>query len=103
MKKSPLSRFGLVTTLVCLSAFASASEAKCYEPVENKASCSILNPSLCERKVEKVKLKNGMLVYLISDPGTKQSAAGICVEAGSWHDPKEYPGMAHFLEHMLFM
>ena len=41
--------------------------------------------------------------YLISDPGVHESAAALAVEAGSWQDPKEYPGMAHFLEHMLFM
>ena len=55
------------------------------------------------RKIEKLVLDNGLQVYLISDPGAEQSAAGVAVEAGSWEDPKEYPGMAHFLEHMLFM
>jgi len=40
---------------------------------------------------------------LISDPGADQSAAALSVEVGSWQDPKEYPGMAHFCEHMLFM
>ncbi len=33
----------------------------------------------------------------------RASHMALCVEVGSWHDPKEYPGMAHFLEHMLFM
>ena len=33
----------------------------------------------------------------------KQSAAGLTVLSGMWEDPVEYPGMAHFLEHMLFM
>lgn len=32
-----------------------------------------------------------------------QAAAGLCVGVGSFSDPKEVPGMAHFLEHMVFM
>lgn len=56
-----------------------------------------------EREVEKVMLKNGLQVYLISDPFVQQSAAAVVVEAGFWEDPEEYPGMAHFVEHLLFM
>jgi insulysin len=52
--------------------------------------------------VGKIVLKNGLQIFLISDPGIDQSAAGLAVRAGSWQDPAEYPGMAHFLEHMLF-
>ena len=74
-----------------------------YTPVEEKGDLSILNPSLADRTTEKLILNNGVQVYLISDPGVDQSAAGVAVEAGSWNDPQEYPGMAHFLEHMLFM
>lgn len=33
----------------------------------------------------------------------KMSAAGLCIGVGSFSDPKEVPGMAHFLEHMVFM
>ena len=35
--------------------------------------------------------------------GLKQSAAGLCISAGSFSDPPELPGLAHFLEHMVFM
>lgn len=33
----------------------------------------------------------------------KQSAAALCVGAGSFSDPSDLPGLAHFLEHMVFM
>jgi len=35
--------------------------------------------------------------------GLKQSAAALCINIGSFSDPDEVPGMAHFLEHMVFM
>uniref|UniRef100_A0A8C8F062 Nardilysin n=1 Tax=Oncorhynchus tshawytscha TaxID=74940 RepID=A0A8C8F062_ONCTS len=33
----------------------------------------------------------------------KQSAAALCVGIGSFSDPNDLPGLAHFLEHMVFM
>jgi len=30
------------------------------------------------------------------------SEAALNVKAGSWDEPNEFPGLAHFLEHMLF-
>lgn len=32
-----------------------------------------------------------------------QAAAGLCIGVGSFSDPKNVQGMAHFLEHMVFM
>ena len=32
-------------------------------------------------------------------PGSKQSAAALCVGVGSFSDPKDVQGLAHFLEH----
>jgi insulysin len=74
-----------------------------YERIEDKNTLKILTPALAERKTAKIRLSNGLQAYLISDPDVHESAAALAVEAGSWEDPKEYPGMAHFLEHMLFM
>ncbi|KAM3876483.1 nardilysin b [Diretmus argenteus] len=33
----------------------------------------------------------------------KQSAAALCISVGSFSDPVDLPGLAHFLEHMVFM
>ena len=35
--------------------------------------------------------------------GLKKSAAALCVHVGSFSDPDSIPGLAHFLEHMVFM
>ena len=37
------------------------------------------------------------------DDGVRKAAAALVVGAGSFHDPSFAQGMAHFLEHMLFM
>jgi len=90
-------------SFLCIAALVQAQENSLYQIVEDQAKLPILTPALEGRKIEKLILQNGMHVYLVYDPGTEQSGAALCVETGSWDDPKEYPGMAHFLEHMLFM
>ena len=76
--------------------------AKEYQIIEDRSDLKILNPLLSSRKTKKLILKNGLQLYLISDPNADQSAAALSVNAGSWNDPEKYPGTAHFLEHMLF-
>ncbi len=48
-------------------------------------------------------LENGMKVLLISDPAADRAAASVNVAAGSNSDPAAFRGLAHFLEHMLFL
>ena len=79
------------------------SSAQGYTIIEDKATLSIKTPAFSERKVLKIRLDNGLQAILISDPKTDQSAGTITVEAGSWQDSDLYPGIAHFLEHMLFL
>ncbi len=55
------------------------------------------------REYKYVKLPSGLQVLLISDPKTDKSAAAVNVSVGSFHDPDDRLGLAHFLEHMLFM
>lgn len=74
-----------------------------YTLIDDKAKTAILTPALSERKTLKIRLKNGLEAFIISDPKTDKSGAVLSVKAGSWEDPLEYPGIAHFLEHMLFL
>ena len=48
-------------------------------------------------------LPNGLEALVVSDPDTDQAAAALNVNVGSGDDPSERPGLAHFLEHMLFL
>ena len=74
-----------------------------YVEIEDTSGLQFLNPDLAQRKTAKIRLSNGLEAYLISDPQADQSSASVAVKTGSWNDPEEYPGMAHFCEHMLFM
>ncbi|MDO8540083.1 MAG: insulinase family protein [Opitutaceae bacterium] len=48
-------------------------------------------------------LPNGLRVLLVSDPKFNKSAASLVVHVGQIDDPREIEGLAHFLEHMLFL
>ncbi|CAG9319174.1 unnamed protein product [Blepharisma stoltei] len=48
-------------------------------------------------------LPNKMKCLVISDPDTDMAAASVDVNVGSQSDPKSTQGLAHFLEHMLFL
>ena len=48
-------------------------------------------------------LDNQMEVLLISDPETPKAAAALAVMVGSGDNPPGRAGLAHFLEHMLFL
>jgi len=55
------------------------------------------------REYRYVELPNRMRVLLVSDPQTDKAAASMHVRAGSGNDPRTRQGLAHFLEHMLFL
>lgn len=48
-------------------------------------------------------LPNKLEVLLVSDPTAEKSAAALSVGVGLLQDPKSQQGMAHYLEHMLFL
>jgi len=48
-------------------------------------------------------LANGLKVLLVSTPNTDKAAAAMTVQIGSGDDPADRQGLAHFLEHMLFL
>lgn len=56
-----------------------------------------------KRDYRQLVLANGLRVVLISDVEADSAAAALSVAVGSHHDPDAIPGLAHFLEHMLFL
>jgi protease-3 len=50
-----------------------------------------------------LELENKIKCVLIKDSETQKSSAAVNVGVGSFEDPKSCQGVAHLLEHMLFM
>ncbi|MDX1705038.1 insulinase family protein [Pseudidiomarina sp.] len=56
-----------------------------------------------QRDYRMLTLKNGLRCTLIQDNEAGQSTAALAVAAGHFQDPDDAQGLAHFLEHMLFL
>lgn len=50
-----------------------------------------------------ITLDNGLEALLIHDPQCTKSATSLAVNVGHFNDPSEREGLAHLLEHMLFL
>jgi len=55
------------------------------------------------KQYQAITLNNGLRVLLIQNDETTKSAAALAVNVGHFNDPKDRQGLAHFLEHMLFL
>ena len=62
-----------------------------------------LKHPLDKSQVRTLVLENELRVYLLSDPAFNLSAASVAVQVGSLDNPEDRQGLAHFLEHMLFL
>lgn len=58
---------------------------------------------LDKREYGYIELSNGLKVVVVSDKKIKTAAAALVVHAGSFDEPSEHLGLAHYLEHMLFL
>ncbi len=56
-----------------------------------------------KRQYQSFTLPNQLKVLIVSDPDTDKAAAALDVFVGSGSDPEDRQGLAHFLEHMLFL
>ncbi|VUD68257.1 Protease 3 [Thalassocella blandensis] len=56
-----------------------------------------------DRTFEALTLDNGLKVLLVFDPSADKAAAALDVNVGSSEDPSNRAGLAHFVEHMLFL
>ncbi len=77
-----------------------------FAVVITSANATALNPAKSpndDRSYLSYVLDNGLRVLLVSDPDTVKAAASLDVDVGSGADPQDRQGLAHFLEHMLFL
>lgn len=59
-------------------------------------------PTDTQLKADVIKLKNGLTLIHQYLPHTSVIAVDVWVKAGGIHEPENWYGMAHFLEHMIF-
>jgi len=63
----------------------------------------INKPKFDNRKIYGSKLQNDIKYTIINDSHLTKSFVTVSVNIGSYSNPEGYDGLAHFLEHMLFM
>lgn len=83
-------------------------QAMATQRLEDAIANVVVNPPLevsplDERSYRAITLPNKLNVLLISDERSDKAAAALDVAVGHFSDPDELPGLAHFLEHMLFL
>jgi hypothetical protein len=66
-------------------------------------SDSITNLAGHKAQVRALRLSNGLNVVMWSDGRMDKAGSAVAFDAGSWSDPLQHAGVAHFLEHMVFM
>ncbi len=91
----------LLFFVVCNFAAGNFAVAAIEEPTATQPQ--ILKSENDKREYRYLTLSNELKVLLISDPTADKSAASLDVNVGSSDDPAEREGLAHFLEHMLFL
>ncbi len=67
------------------------------------ASNNVIKSPIDEKQYRYLELDNRLRVLIVSDSETDKSAASLDVHIGSGSDPRDWEGLAHFLEHMLFL
>lgn len=60
-------------------------------------------PALDDRSYRIITLSNQLEAILIHDPETDKASAALDVNVGSFSDWEDLPGIAHAVEHLLFM
>lgn len=89
----------ILTFLSSLSIQASENNMKSFDVIEK----NIITSPNDTRQYQVIRLANDLQVLLVSDPDLKNSAASLSVPIGSMHNPDSQLGLAHYLEHMLFL
>lgn len=64
---------------------------------------SLEAPELDDRSYRVIRLPNQLEALLVHDPDTDKASASVNVNVGSFSDADDMPGMAHAVEHLLFM
>ena len=97
-----LNHFAALLLLAGISTLAAAAP-----PAPSRVDVAAVPPRLAApndaSSYRRFVLPNGMKVLLLSDPKLNVASTSVAVAVGSLSDPPERQGLAHYLEHMLFL
>jgi insulysin len=91
-----VSRFGFWLCLLWIAAAGVVAPLQAH-------GATLVTSELDNRSYRFVELENGLRSVLVSDPEADKAAASLDVAVGHGSDPEGREGLAHFLEHMLFL
>jgi insulysin len=60
-------------------------------------------PDLDDRSYRVIELPNKLEALIVHDAQTDKASASLNVNVGNFSDEEDMPGMAHAVEHLLFM
>ena len=98
-----VTRYLITTTILLLEKPWPKRFSHKIRMASNSQQFSIIKSPDDDRLYRGLNLPNGLKVVLVSDPTTDKAAAALDVHVGHMSDPWNLPGLAHFLEHMLFL
>ncbi|KAI1918430.1 metalloprotease [Ophidiomyces ophidiicola] len=64
---------------------------------------NVEKPVVDDRSYRVIRLANKLEALLVHDPNTDKASASVNVNVGNFSDADDMPGMAHAVEHLLFM
>ncbi|ORY69720.1 peptidase M16 inactive domain-containing protein [Pseudomassariella vexata] len=76
---------------------------KSQRPAVERLADNLETPSLDDRSYRVISLPNELECLLVHDPETDKASAALDVNVGNFSDENDMPGMAHAVEHLLFM
>jgi len=91
----------IVIILLCVK--GRSGDTKPHPSEDLQITAITRRPRGDSRRYQHTVLPNGLQVVNVEDSSSKTSAYSMAVQAGSFDDPENLPGLAHFCEHMLFL
>jgi len=99
-----MKRLGVLTFVILGAICLVNCQSSLHQPTAaDLEHVSIVKSTNDDRQYSATMLENELQVVLVSDPSLENAAVSLAVGVGSAQDPKNHMGLAHYLEHMLFL
>lgn len=96
-------QLSLLSLFLCIIFITSCSVFDKGDLSGSQNGVSLIQSENDQRSYRRLTLKNDLDVLLISDPDADKAAVALDLYMGSYQNPEHTEGLAHFLEHMLFL